>query len=181
MVEVLLSMMSGWSWLRARSTARARRQANGRTSGGSPTSSLRRHRSAGRHRDRGTQAANPTGLDHLPRHLALFSFAAVADRDDPALLRAITGMVALPSAYLTLAVLSCGGLGMGDIRLAALVGLTLGWRSWTAVAMGTVLALSYAGIAGLVAITLGRLSRHSSLPHGPAMLAGTFTVVLVMP
>ena len=112
---------------------------------------------------------------------ALFVLAATIDQDGIALLRATTGMVTLPAAYLLLALLSRGGFGMGDVRLAALVGLALGWRSWTAVATGTVLALFYAGTTGLIAITLGRLSKRSPIPYGPAMLAGTFTVILATP
>ncbi len=112
---------------------------------------------------------------------ALFLLAATVDRDGQALLRAVTGMVGLPAAYLVMALLSRGGFGMGDVRLAALVGLALGWRSWTAVATGTVVALGYAGVAGMIAIALGRLSRRSLIPYGPAMLAGAFTVVLTGP
>lgn len=109
---------------------------------------------------------------------ALFILAATVDQNGPALLRAATGMVVLPATYLIMALLSRGGFGMGDVRLAALVGLALGWRSWTALATGTVIALGYAGLASLIAIALGRLSRRSPIPYGPAMLAGTFTAVL---
>lgn len=112
---------------------------------------------------------------------ALFLLTATVDRHGQGLLRGTVGMVALPAAYLVMALLSRGGFGAGDIRLAALVGLALGWQSWTAVATGTVIALGCAGMAGLVAITLGRLSRRSPIPYGPAMLAGTFTVVLTTP
>lgn len=111
----------------------------------------------------------------------LLALAAIVDGDGHALLRAVGGMVALPAAYLAIALLSRGGFGAGDVRLAALVGLVLGWRSWTAVTMGTVIALSYAGVASLAAVAVGRLSRRSPVPYGPAMLAGAFTVVLMTP
>lgn len=113
--------------------------------------------------------------------LTLFGIAATIDQAGHALLRAAISMVALPAAYLLIALMSHGGFGAGDVRFAALIGLTLGWRSWTAVATGTVIALVYASLTSLIAITLGRLSKRSPIPYGPAMLAGAFTVVLATP
>ncbi len=110
--------------------------------------------------------------------IVLFALAAVVDGHGHALFRAAAGMIGLPAAYLTLALLSRGGLGAGDIRLAALVGLALAWRSWTALATGTLMAFGYACVAGLVAITLGQAARNSPIPFGPAMIAGAFTVLL---
>jgi leader peptidase (prepilin peptidase)/N-methyltransferase len=84
----------------------------------------------------------------------LFALAAVVDGHGHALLRAAVGMIGLPATYLTVALLSRGGLGAGDIRLAALVGLALAWRSWTALTTGTLMAFGYACAAGLIAITV---------------------------
>ena len=111
--------------------------------------------------------------------LVLFTLAATVEQGGHALLRGAGGMVALPAGYLAIALLSRGGLGAGDVRLATLVGLALGWQSWTTVVVGTVIALAYAGVAGLAGVTLGRLSRHSPIPFGPAMLAGALTAVLI--
>jgi leader peptidase (prepilin peptidase)/N-methyltransferase len=111
--------------------------------------------------------------------IALFAVAAWADRDGPSMLRALAGMLVLTTAYLALALVSRGGLGAGDVRLAALVGLALGWRSWTSLASGTAIALAYAYVTALVAIGLRRMTRHSPMPYGPAMLAGAFTALLL--
>jgi len=114
-----------------------------------------------------------------PATLGLLGLAAAANESYLDLLRAVLGMVVLPAAYLAVAVISRGGIGGGDIRLAGPVGLVLAWQSWTAVAAGTVIAFLYANIAALVILANGRAIRHTQVPFGPAMLAGMFTCVLV--
>jgi len=114
-----------------------------------------------------------------PATLGLLGLAAAANGSYLDLLRAVLGMVVLPAAYLAVAVVSRGGIGGGDIRLAGPVGLVLAWQSWTAVAAGTVIAFLYANIATLVILANGRAIRHTQVPFGPAMLAGMFTCVLI--
>jgi leader peptidase (prepilin peptidase)/N-methyltransferase len=114
-----------------------------------------------------------------PAILGLLGLATAVDGTYLDLLRATLGMVVLPAAYLAVAMVSRGGIGAGDVRLAGPVGLVLAWQSWTAVVAGTVIAFVYANIAAMVLISNGRATRHTPLPFGPAMLAGAFTFVLV--
>jgi leader peptidase (prepilin peptidase) / N-methyltransferase len=114
-----------------------------------------------------------------PVILGLLSLTAAVDGNYLDLLRAEIGMLALPTAYLIVALLSQGGIGAGDIRLAGPVGLVLAWQSWTAVAVGTVIAFVYANIAVLTIHANGGATRHTPVPFGPAMLAGVFTFALV--
>jgi leader peptidase (prepilin peptidase) / N-methyltransferase len=114
-----------------------------------------------------------------PVTLGLLGLAAAAEGTYLDLLRAVIGMIVLPTTYLAVALLSRGSIGGGDIRLAGPVGLVLAWESWTAVLAGTVIAFIYANIAILVIAANGRANRHTHVPFGPAMLGGVFTVVLV--
>jgi leader peptidase (prepilin peptidase) / N-methyltransferase len=111
----------------------------------------------------------------------LFLLAALRDHNGTALLRALISMAALPAVYLVIAVLTRGGMGAGDIRLAALVGLALGWRSWSALIGGTLIAFGCAVIVGLILIATGRATRTSPIPYGPAMLVGTVVAILAAP
>lgn len=113
-----------------------------------------------------------------PTMWGLLGLAATIDERPGDLLRASIGMIALPAAYLTVAILSGDGLGAGDVRLAGPIGLTLAWQSWGSVVTGTVLALTYACLTIVVMLATGRATRHTPVPFGPPMLGGAFTAAL---
>jgi leader peptidase (prepilin peptidase)/N-methyltransferase len=81
--------------------------------------------------------------------------------------------------YFLLAVISPSGIGMGDVKLAALVGLALGYLGWMPLLVGGTAGFFIGGLTSLIALVSGRASRRSSLPFGPAMLAGAFLGMLV--
>lgn len=118
-------------------------------------------------------------LPLYPVTMGLLGLAAAIEGTYLDLLRAAIGMIALPSAYLAVALASAGGIGSGDIRLAGPVGLVLAWESWSAVIIGTVLALIYANVTVLATIANGHTNRRVYLPFGPAMLGGMFSAILV--
>jgi leader peptidase (prepilin peptidase)/N-methyltransferase len=103
---------------------------------------------------------------------ALLAVAALAEGAWAALLRAVLGAVALFAVFLVLAVISPSGLGMGDVKLAAVLGLFLGWLGWGAVLIGAVAGFVVQALLALVLLALGRVRRDSDLPFGPAMLVG---------
>jgi leader peptidase (prepilin peptidase) / N-methyltransferase len=104
--------------------------------------------------------------------VVLLSVAALAEGTWPALLRALLGAAALFAAYLVLALVSPGGLGMGDVKLAAVLGLFLGWLGWGAVLVGAVAGFVVQAVFAVVLLALRRARRDSELPFGPAMLVG---------
>ena len=53
-----------------------------------------------------------------------------------ALVRALLGMLAARSFFWVLWAIRSAGMGFGDVRLAAPVGLVLGWLGWGALAIG---------------------------------------------
>ncbi|WP_235922137.1 prepilin peptidase [Lentzea tibetensis] len=110
--------------------------------------------------------------------LALFGFAAVVRDNGAAMVRAAASMGVVFVVYLVLAVATNGGLGAGDVKLAGLLGLALGWLSWSAVLAGIVVGLFYGAVAGALLMALGKATPRSPIPLGPAMLAGAFTAVL---
>jgi leader peptidase (prepilin peptidase)/N-methyltransferase len=103
---------------------------------------------------------------------ALLAVAAAAEPAWSALLRAVLGAAALFLVFLVLALVSPGGLGMGDVKLAALLGLYLGWVGWSAVLLGGLLAFAVQALVALVLLAARRVGRRGDLPFGPAMLLG---------
>jgi leader peptidase (prepilin peptidase)/N-methyltransferase len=73
------------------------------------------------------------------------------------------------------ALLKPGGLGMGDVKLAALLGATLGTAVLNALTLGF-LALVPVGLVLLV--RRGRAARRATLPLGPFLAVGAAVVLL---
>lgn len=66
------------------------------------------------------------------------------------------------------------GMGMGDIKLAAALGMLLGWHALWALYLGLLLA----GMIALGGLAAGRLTRRSRLPFAPFVAAGTLAASL---
>ena len=103
----------------------------------------------------------------------LLAVAAAAEQDGAALLRAALGAVVLFAVFLVLALIAPGGLGMGDVKLAALIGLHLGWLGWNAVLVGAAAGFVVQAAVALVLLATRRIGLRGELPFGPAMLLGT--------
>lgn len=112
---------------------------------------------------------------------ALFALAALADGDFRSLGRAVAAAVVLFGAYVLLAVVPGANIGLGDLGLAALLGLYLGWLSWPVVIAGAALPWVLQAGASLVVVARGRADRTTMLAFGPAMLAGAYLVLVVLP
>ena len=104
---------------------------------------------------------------------ALLVVAAVGLGAWPDLLRAAAGAVTLFCVLLALALLAPGQLGMGDVKLGALLGLYLGWLGWPALALGVLAGFAVQAVAALVLLAARRVGLRSALPFGPALLLGT--------
>lgn len=80
--------------------------------------------------------------------------------------------------YLLLALVYPAGLGLGDVKLAASLGLYLGWLSWAAPVVGTVAAFLIGGALSLGLLLARRATRRTAIPFGPSMLLGALAAVL---
>ncbi len=102
----------------------------------------------------------------------LLLVAALADRGTDALLRAVLGAAVLFAVFLLLALISPRGLGMGDVKLAGLVGLYLGWIGWGAVVVGAAAGFVIQALVAVVLLAGRRIGLRGELPFGPALLLG---------
>jgi leader peptidase (prepilin peptidase) / N-methyltransferase len=64
------------------------------------------------------------------------------------------------------------GMGLGDVALAPLLGLALGWQGWGPALVGLVGGFMIGAVVGVALILVGRAGRRTRVPHGPFMLAG---------
>jgi leader peptidase (prepilin peptidase) / N-methyltransferase len=123
---------------------------------------------------------DPLTLPSYPIALALLGIAALLlPGGGRQFLTAVLGL-ALAWAFFVLQVLIYpAGLGWGDVKLAGLLGLYLGWLGPGALAAGLFLGYLFAAVAGLGLIATRRASRKSHLAFGPFLLAGAFAAVLI--
>jgi leader peptidase (prepilin peptidase) / N-methyltransferase len=95
-----------------------------------------------------------------------------------AYLRAVLGGVACFLAYLLFGLLPGAPMGFGDIKLAGVLGLTLGYLGWPAVIAGLVLPFLINGPFALVALV--RRGRKAESPFGPALLSGWLITISIL-
>jgi leader peptidase (prepilin peptidase)/N-methyltransferase len=109
----------------------------------------------------------------------LLSGASMLSGDLGSLVIATVGAIALAALYLGVALVHPGGMGFGDVKLAAVVGLFLGFIGWEALAVGTLAAFILGGMFGITLLATGRATRKTGMPFGPWMLGGAWIGILV--
>ncbi|SEP17813.1 prepilin peptidase [Trujillonella endophytica] len=107
----------------------------------------------------------------------LLAGAAAVDAAWPQFGRALLGAAVLFAVFLAMALLVPGQLGMGDVKLAALLGLALGWLGWPAVLLGALAAFVVQALVALLLLAARRVTLRSALPFGPAMLLGAAVAI----
>ncbi|GAA4354076.1 prepilin peptidase [Angustibacter luteus] len=111
--------------------------------------------------------------------LVLLLLPAVLDNRWDDLLRAVLGGAALFAGYFLLIFIKPGAMGFGDVKLAGVLGIYLGWLSWGVLLLGAFAGFLLGGVYGIVLMLAGRAGRKSKIPYGPFMLAGAMVAVLV--
>lgn len=64
------------------------------------------------------------------------------------------------------------GMGLGDVALAPLLGLLLGWLGWGPSVVGLMGGFVIGALVGVVLLASRRAARRSRVAHGPFLLAG---------
>ena len=130
-------------------------------------------------------AAIDIDLMRLPDKIVLPSYAvapllllpaAIAQHSWDAAIRGLIAAAVLYAGYWILAVLP-KGMGGGDVKLAPLLGLYLGWLGWSSVAIGAFAGFLLGGLAGVLLMAARAATGKTRIPFGPYMLAGAFLAV----
>lgn len=128
----------------------------------------------------------------LPRRLVLPATGAVlalvlvdtlVRGDSETLVRSLVGMLLVRSAYWLLWWLHSAGMGFGDVRLSALLGLALAYLGVPEVVVGTWAAFVVFAVPGLVraVVRRDRGLLRAAYPFGPAMLVGALLGAVLGP
>jgi len=124
---------------------------------------------------------NAIVLPAYPVALVMLTSACALGAEWSRLGTALVGMVVLFGFYLLLRIVSPRGMGGGDVKLAGLIGLMLGWVGWSALAIGALAGFVLGGLYGLALLGARRADRRTAIPFGPWMLVGAWVGILAGP
>ncbi|HEX8510323.1 MAG TPA: A24 family peptidase [Propionibacteriaceae bacterium] len=92
---------------------------------------------------------------------------------------AVAAAGVLTVSFLGLAIF--GSMGLGDVKLAGLAGLVLGWFGWSTVLIGVVVAFSGAALVGAGLLLTRRSGWTTHVAFGPALALGAVVAVMASP
>jgi leader peptidase (prepilin peptidase)/N-methyltransferase len=118
-------------------------------------------------------------LPSYPVLAILLTVAAAAEHDWWSLARAAIGAAALFTFYFAIAFAYPAGMGMGDVKLAGLLGGVLAYLSWSALAVGAFGGFLLGAVGAVGVLATGRGGRKTAIPFGPFMIAAALLAVFV--
>jgi leader peptidase (prepilin peptidase)/N-methyltransferase len=108
----------------------------------------------------------------------LLSAAALLDGEPRRLRDAAIGAAAAWLALFVVHVIQPKGMGFGDVRLSAVLGLYLGYIDLTLVLLGMLLGFLLGAVVGLLLVATRLRSRKDPVPFGPFLAAGALLAIL---
>jgi leader peptidase (prepilin peptidase)/N-methyltransferase len=118
-------------------------------------------------------------LPAYPVLAVLLAAAAAVDANWGALLRAVLGAVVLFGFFFALAVASPRSMGFGDVKLAGVIGLLLGYFSWWTLVVGAFAGFLLGAVVGVGLMVSGVAGRKTAVPFGPFMIAGALLALWI--
>ncbi|MDR2997588.1 MAG: A24 family peptidase [Microbacterium sp.] len=111
--------------------------------------------------------------------LVLVGVEALITGDTAHLVGSLLGMLLLAGFYAVMRMVSRQGIGGGDVKLAAVIGLVLGWHGWQALAIGAASAFVLGALYALVLMALRRADRRTRIAFGPWMIVGAVLGIVI--
>ena len=108
----------------------------------------------------------------------LLALAALAEGEWSSLGTALVGALAAGGGLLVVNLISPQGLGMGDVKLALVLGLFLGWIDLGHVLLGLFLGFLLGAVGGVVLILVKQRTRRDHVPFAPYLAGGAVVAVL---
>ncbi len=118
-------------------------------------------------------------LPAYPVLLVLLAAASWAAGSWNSLGRAVLAGLALLAFFLVLALVGAG-MGLGDVKLAGLLGMLLGWLGWSHALVGAVAGILLGGVVGGVLLVTRRATGSAEFAYGPPLLAGAALAIVAL-
>lgn len=104
--------------------------------------------------------------------------ASAGDRSFGSLATSAIGGAAAFAFLLVVHLVQPAGMGFGDVRLAGVIGVYLGWLGLGQVALGLVAGFALAAVVGAGLLVVGTAGRRTKVPFAPFMAAGAMVSFL---
>ncbi|OFW66939.1 MAG: hypothetical protein A2Z12_00840 [Actinobacteria bacterium RBG_16_68_21] len=109
--------------------------------------------------------------------VVLLSTGALLEGTSGRLGQALAGGAAYFGGLLVIALVARGGFGMGDVKLAFLLGVFAAYRSWGSLAVAVFAAFVLGGLSAIVLMATRRAGRRDTIPFGPALVVGAWVAI----
>jgi leader peptidase (prepilin peptidase) / N-methyltransferase len=116
-----------------------------------------------------------------PSVLAAIPLLAITAALGPGLepwIRALLGGLAGAGGFLIVALISPAGMGMGDVKLAGLIGLFVGYLGWGRLLVAFFASFAAGALVGIMLMIVRRAGRKTQIPFGPFMALGAIISTL---
>lgn len=113
-----------------------------------------------------------------PTLLVLLTAAALLEGTPGVALRTLLGGIVAFALLLMLALINPRGMGMGDVKLAAFIGIGLGYLGWGHVWLGLFAGFLGGGVIAGLLVVLRLRSRKDHIPFGPWLSLGALIALL---
>jgi leader peptidase (prepilin peptidase)/N-methyltransferase len=114
-----------------------------------------------------------------PALAVLLGGAAVLSGAPGVAVRALVAGAVAFTLLLVLALINPRGMGLGDVKLAAFIGIGLGYLGWDHLALGLFLGFLGGGVGAGLLLVLGLRGRKDHIPFGPWLSFGAIAALLV--
>ena len=104
---------------------------------------------------------------------------AILDGSWGSYVNAWLGALALFGFYFVLALIYPAGMGFGDVKLAGVLGLYLGWLGWGPLIVGGFLGFLLGALVGVAMMIQRRAGGKTAIPFGPFMLVGALLAITI--
>ena len=109
--------------------------------------------------------------------LGLLAIGALADGDLSSLPRAVSGGAAYFGFLLLVAVIARGGFGLGDVKLAVLLGLFTAYQGWPPLVVAVLGAFVLGGAVSILLLVFRIKGRKDTIPFGPYLVAAAYIAI----
>lgn len=118
-------------------------------------------------------------LPTLGALVVLVVVEALATGDTGRMLRSLLGGLALGVFYAVMHLGSRQGMGGGDVKLAAVIGVVLAWHGWWTLVLGACAAFVLGALFALGLMAARRANRSTRIAFGPWMILGAALAIAV--